>query len=632
MAITQEQFDALVKKLEAFSKKHPGRYRLRVALLAALGYAYLFLVLLGLLALVGLVIFFIVVSHYVNVNIYILKFGVLLAIPAWVIARSLWVVVPPPEGLKLSRHQAPPLFALVDEVTTALQAPKFHNILLNQEFNAAVVQIPRLGIFGWQENYLLLGLPLLQSLSLGQFKAILAHELGHLSGNHSRFAAWIYRIRKTWLQIYERLHQNDQHGAEVLFNRFLNWYWPAFNAYSFTLARMDEYEADRCAAQLAGAHTAAEALINVAVKARFLEDSFWSHIHQQVEHQADPPADVYSSMLTVLRRPLAEDLNQQWLEQALARTTNNADTHPCLTDRLKSLGYSAIQAYTLAQPATLQSSAAEQLLGKALQQFAEQFNRDWKEATSTPWRQRYAYLQETQGKLQALEQNALVKALTGEEIWEQAYYTSELRGQEAALPLLQKVLAIQPDHAEANYTLGQILLQQQDEAGIAYIEKGIAQRIHWVIDGCELVYGFYWQQGQAEEAQKYRDRAEQHYQLLLKAQQERAIVTDQDSFQPHTLTAYALKVLQQQLSNYVQIKEAYLVEKVVTYFPEEHICVLGIVRKKGLIGGGEADQKLVDLLVKNLEFPIQGYVVILNHSASGKLRKKMRQVDRSLIF
>ncbi|MEG4802819.1 M48 family metallopeptidase [Microcoleus sp. ARI1-B5] len=134
---------------------------------------------------------------------------------------------------------------MVDELTTKLQAPRFHNILLNREFNAAVVQVPRLGIFGWQKNYLLLGLPLMQSLSLEQFKAVRAHEVGHLSRNHSRFAGWIYRIRKTWLQIYERLHQSEQHGASILFNSFLEWYWPSFNAYSFILARMDEYEADR---------------------------------------------------------------------------------------------------------------------------------------------------------------------------------------------------------------------------------------------------------------------------------------------------------------------------------------------------------------------------------------------------
>jgi Zn-dependent protease with chaperone function len=630
MTITQKQFDILVSKLEDFSKNHPGSYRLRVALFAALGYAYIFLILIGLLVLIGLIVLFIVFSH--SINAAIIKFAILLIIPAWVILRSLWVTFPPPQGLRLNRHQVPHLFALVDELTTKLQAPRFHNILLNQEFNAAVVQVPRLGIFGWQENYLLLGLPLMQSLSLEQLKAVLAHELGHLSGNHSRFAGWIYRLRKTWMQIYERLHESDHHGASVLFNRFIDWYWPSFNAYSFVLARIDEYEADRCAAQLAGASNTAEALINVEVKARFLENSFWSDIQKQVEHQPDPPEKAYSSMLTVLHNPIAEEQSNKWVEQALAKKTSNTDTHPCLADRLKSLGYSIAQLQTLPQPATIQTSAAEHLLGNNLHQFVTQFDLDWQQAASTPWRQRYAYLQETKGKLQALEQKAQIQTLSEQEAWEQICYTLELLGSEAGLPLLDDFLNKQPDHAEANYILGQILLNQADSTGISYIEKAIAQRIDWVIDGCNLISNFFLQQGQTAEANKYGERAEEHYQLLLKAQQERANASHRDSFKPHTLKASEVSELKQQLIPYSEIKEAYLVEKVVSYFPEERFCILGIIRKTSLLESENVSQMLADLLATNLNFPTQAYIIVLNHSSLNKLKKKIRKIDQSLIF
>jgi Zn-dependent protease with chaperone function len=630
MTITQEQFDALIGKLEVFSQQQPGSYRLRVGLFALLGYAYIFLVLAGLLALVGLIVSFIVFSRRVNSGV--IKLCILLLIPVWLIARSLWVKFPPPQGLKLSRHQAPQLFALVNELTTKLQAPKFHTILLNQEFNAAVVQVPRLGIFGWQENYLLLGLPLMQALSLEQFKAVLAHELGHLSSNHSRFAAWIYRIRKTWMQIYERFHQSNQQGASVLFNRFLDWYWPSFNAYSFVLARMNEYEADRCSAELAGAHNAVEALMNVEIKARFLESSFWTEIQKQVEYRADPPENVYSSMLTVLQSPIVEEKSNQCLEQAFAQKTNNADTHPCLTDRLKSLGYSVAEAQTLLQSEATQSTAAEQLFGETLEQFAMQFNQDWKEIATTPWRQRYAYLQGTKSNLQALEEKVQTQTLTVKEAWERAYYTLELQGDDAALPLLQDILAKEPDHTEANYTLGQILLHKRDAAGIPCIEKAIAQRADWVINGCEFIYNFLCQTDQTEAAQKYRERAEHHHQLLLKAQQERASVSQDDPFKPHSLEASQVNQLKQQVAAYPQIQAAYLVEKVVQYFPDQRLCVLGIVRKTSFINDKNASQELLDVLATNVQLPIHGHIVILNHRSFRNLKKEIGQIDRSLIF
>lgn len=477
------------------------------------------------------------------------------------------------------------------------------------------------------------------ALSLEQFKAVLAHELGHLSGNHTRFSAWIYRIRKTWMQIYDKFHQTNEDTesgwvsvTSVVFKLFLNWYWPAFNAYSFILARMNEYEADRCSAQLTSAQNAAETLINVEIKGHFINSDFWPTFYKQVEHEPKPPGNAYSSMLTVLKRPIDEEQTNQWLEQALVQETNYADTHPCLTDRLKSLGYLTTKSKVLPQPATAQISAAEYLLGNSLHQFSQQFDQDWQIAEETPWRHRYAYLKETKGKLQALGKKAQVQTLNQQEAWERAYYTLELQGTEAALPFLQDLLKIEPNHARANYLIGELFLSQDNESGIAYIEKAIAQRTDWVIEGCDLVSGFFGRQAKTQEAQEYRKRAEQHYQLLLKAQQERADVSKSDSFKSHTLKESEVNELKQHLASYPQIKEAYLVEKVVKYFPEKRFCILGIVRKRDLIESVNVNQELIDLLAENFEFPTEGQIIVLNHSHYGKVRKKMTQIARSLIF
>ncbi|MBD2154310.1 M48 family metallopeptidase [Leptolyngbya sp. FACHB-16] len=629
MAVTQEQFDALVKKLETFSRKHPGSYRLRVALFAALGYGYLFLVLAGLLALVGLIILFIVHSQRVHAGT--VKLIAFLLVPAWMIVQSLFIKFHPPQGLMLNRRQAPQLFALIDELTTKLKAPRFHKVLLDQRFNAAVAQVPRLGILGWHENYLMLGLPLMQSLSVEQFKAVLAHELGHLSGNHSRFGGWIYRIRATWMQIYNRLRQNEGR-ASVLFDKFIDWYWPSFNAYSFTLARANEYDADRCAAELVGANHLAEALVSIEIKARFLETSFWSNIHQQGRSQANPPSNVYSSMFTVLREPIVGETSEQWVEQALAQKTNNADTHPCLADRLQSLGYPIQSSKQLPQLPPVRTTAAEKLLGNELQQFVAQFSRDWKDEVSTSWRQRYAYFQEVESKLKTLEQKATEQPLTEQDAWERAFYTLELQGEDAAVPRLQDLLEMHPNHAAGNYTLGQILLSRADQSGIACIEVAIAQRKDWLIDGCELIYHFLHRQGKIQEADKYRDQAEQHYQTVLKAQQERARVTARDTIKPPMLEASQLNDLKQRIATFKQVKEAYLFEKEMKYFPEDRFFILGVIRKRQLIESEVAPQQLMDDLANNLHASIPLSIIFLDHPDNGQLKKKVKQLQQSLIF
>ena len=90
-----------------------------------------------------------------------------------------------------------------------------------------------------------------------EFRAVLAHELGHLSRHHARFGNWIYRIRQTWDRLLAIL-ANEGSLATKPFAKFLGWYAPYFNAYSFVLARANEYEADAASMRIAGARIGGE--------------------------------------------------------------------------------------------------------------------------------------------------------------------------------------------------------------------------------------------------------------------------------------------------------------------------------------------------------------------------------------
>jgi Zn-dependent protease with chaperone function len=627
MTMTGEQFDALVKQLEDYAQRQPANYKLRLRLLALLGYAYIFLVIVGLLAVLALLVLIVIYSH--RVNALLIKLGILILVPVFIILRSLWVHFPPPKGLELDRKKVPRLFDLINELTKALQSPSFHHVLLTSEFNAAVVQIPRLGLLGWQQNYLLIGLPLLQALSPQQFRAVLAHELGHLSGNHSRFAGWIYRVRKTWGQILERLHQSEHSAAAILMTRFLDWYAPYFQAYSFVLARADEYEADRCAAKLAGTQHTAEALLNIAVKSYVLEESFWTKVYKQADNQPDPPQSPYKALAKALTSQGEPENEKKWLEQALSVKTNNADTHPCLSDRLKAIGYSPKQLPSL--PPKVKLSAAQQFLGTAAAQLTQELDTQWRTAVNYQWRERYTYAQKARQELKALEEKASSQSLTVEEAWNRAQWTMELRGNQEAIPLLRSVLAMQSDHVSANYLLGQILIEQEDVAGIEYLEKAMAKAPDIVLSGCQLMYSFLQKQGRESEAAQYRQRAEQHYDQLLLAEQERSGVSASDRFEPHGLPAEVETQFRQQLARYPQIKEAYLVRKVVQYFPEKPFYVLGIIRRRAFFEWEGEDQKLINRLVTELKFPGQAWILLL-HGVNQPLVKVLRHMAIAPIY
>lgn len=658
MAMTHEQFAALVRRLEEYARREPGGYRLRVGLLAALGYVYLFVVLALVVALIGLLVLLMVSTSHGSYLIG--KAGWVLVTLAAIIVRALWVRFPPPEGLELTRAEAPQLFQLVDELTASLQAPRFHHVLLTTDFNAAVVRVPRLGIFGWQRNHLALGLPLMQALSPDQLRAVLAHELGHLSGNHGRFGGWIYRVRKTWAQLIERLEQ-ERHPGTAVFEWFLNWYVPFFNAYSFVLARADEYVADRCSAELAGAQNAAEPLIHVQIKGKFLESSFWPGVLKQADQQAEPPAAVFGPMSHALRSGLPAGEAARWLDQALTEKTDVDDTHPSLTDRLSALGYLPVAGggrhpslsdrllalgYRPAparaddrteQPTDLPppvgETAARHFLADAAESVTARLEREWREHVAPGWRQRYEYARQAQQGLHELEAKARSGTLTEEEAFNRARWTAEFRGNEAAVPLFQEFLDSHPDHAPAHFALGQILLKQNETAGITHIERAMEADLEAVLPGCQVVYAYLNQQGRAEEAERYRKRAEQHYELLVRAQQERATVSAGDRFEPHPLSAEAVEELRRQLSRYPQVGAALLVRKAVSCFPEKPLYVLGIVPHRPWYKphSETSDHQLAQRLAAELQAPGQTRIIVFNRHTAG-LKKLLRKAPGAEIY
>jgi Zn-dependent protease with chaperone function len=214
---------------------------LRVQAWAWLGYGFIVLLLLGTVAsMVGILSLLVFTTAFAL----ILKVGAALGYFAWKIIRSLWVRFDEPTGRLLTPTEAAPLFALLAQQAHDMQAPAVHRVLLTSEFNAAIVQLPRLGVLGWPRNYLMVGLPLLQAMTADQAAAVVAHELGHLRGGHGRCGAGVYRVSQSWAQLLAQLERND---SGTWLRRFTNWYVPQFNAWSHPLRRTAEFEADAAA-------------------------------------------------------------------------------------------------------------------------------------------------------------------------------------------------------------------------------------------------------------------------------------------------------------------------------------------------------------------------------------------------
>ncbi len=323
---SEADFGAVVGRLERYATAKPNAYRLRVLGMVAVGYGFIGLLMAAvpLLVVAGVVI----IRYWHSSALAVVK---LVMIPELVggysLARAVWVRAPRPMGIEVSRADAPELFATLDSIRARLQGPSIAHVLVVDDFNCAVVQHGRLGVFGWMENYLIIGLPFAMALGVDDLRSVLAHEYGHLSGRHGHFGSWVYRLRRTWSTLQASAAQGASLGSRVL-RRFADWYAPHFNAYTFVLARRNEYQADQLSASVVGAHDAGRALVRSEACGYELARDFWPRFRRGARDTATPPQLPYSMMRAYLMQPSSAASAETTMATIMGQVTGYADTHP----------------------------------------------------------------------------------------------------------------------------------------------------------------------------------------------------------------------------------------------------------------------------------------------------------------
>lgn len=634
-----EQYTSLIEKLEIYAKENPKGYEIRVAALAALGYLY-FLGLLGaflifpVFALLALFFFPKIIFIFIKFAgklIWLVLIGLAsVAGLIWSFIKSLFYKIPNPEGYEINREAVPKLFEMVDKICGFLKSPRPQHILLTQDFNAAVITLPRFGLLG-KRVFLIIGLPLMQAVSTKQFEAIIAHELGHISKKHNSYATWIYRLHETWGRFLQS-QEAEGHKLSFLYEKFLNWYFPYFRAYSFVLCRRHEREADEFAVQLIGSKALGESLINLEVKSRKLSQSFWKDVLNEAGREKAPPKEIFTRMALAFRETnKSQDLMN--LSKALAINTDYGDSHPSLSERLKTIGYWKNSDLPVL-PEEVKETASELLLGDYEQKIAVVFNQEWEERVKEEWRERHEYLLESAKKITELNEKAKKEALSADELYEKAGFTSEVYGEKESLVLLRELVELYPEHANAQFAIGMVLLNEDDEKGIEAIKKAMNLDRTLKISGCETIYYYLRGKGRDEEAKNYVLTIEEEEQILGLANNERENIQPTDEFDSHGLSPLMVDNICNKLKNYDEIQAMYLTRKVVRYYTEVPFYVLFLeTKKKGWFGNGNVlkSEELLKIAVEGVsEFGIHYFVILEKNFAD--LKPRLERIENAKIY
>jgi Zn-dependent protease with chaperone function len=613
-------YDALVTRLTEYARLHPRMYRARVAGLAVLGYAYLFAAILLLAAVIAGAVWMIL--HNFGAFI-VLKVALPFMVLAWMIGKSLWVRFVPPDGLEITRAEAPELFAEIDRVRTAMRAPRVHRVLITDEYNAGVNQHPRLGILGWYRVYLALGLPLMGSMPLDEFRAVLAHEFGHVSRAHGRFGAWIVRVRWTWLRLMAEM-EHKNHWAQALFSRFFNGYAPYFEAYSAVLSRVNEYEADRMAQGVSGG-AAGPSFCRMEITARWLQRSFWPDVFAGTLHELSPPAHVHVHLLDGVRAAHEHPSAREWLAEGLRQPTRVTDSHPATRERLDALGLPP------AMPHPFDRSAAQALLGARVEPLAHRLTHAWRKSVEGYWLDQHRGAKQIAARLEALAEKEAAGALTPQETGERVWLTAELHGDMVAVPMARALLDAEHEDASIHLLLGRALAAENDEAALPHLERAITLDHELTTPACAAAAALMERLGRDEDARPYVDRITAYHTMLHHAQRERSHLTlsPRDRFLPHGLNEEQLAGLRQALTR-PGVKAAYVVRKEMAHFPEQPCYVVALALETRLGLPGDTQRQLNRVMA---EIALPGTRIILAlESAQRRFARPIRAVDGSEVY
>ncbi|MDP9798693.1 Zn-dependent protease with chaperone function [Catenuloplanes nepalensis] len=263
------------------------------------------------------------------------RFGLFVfGVTVWAVGYGTWKAVRAqsgdPNGIPLSREQAPYLWATVDELAQAVGTRAPDEIFLVPEVNAAVSEKSRLmGLIGGRRT-MLIGMPLLQTFTVAQLRSVLAHELGHFSGSHTRLAAVSYRGRMAMGRTIEHL------GAGNLIGYVYRGYGRLFLLVDNAVSRRQELEADLSSVRVAGRAAAASALEEVRVLDAAFNFYLGRYVGPGLEAGAAPD-DLFAGFRELLTARAEEIAALRAAATGIEEQQSRWDSHPPIGARVAAI-------------------------------------------------------------------------------------------------------------------------------------------------------------------------------------------------------------------------------------------------------------------------------------------------------
>ena len=421
-----------------------------------------------------------------------------------------------PTGLGLKPDKAPKLYEMLDELRQIYKHPKIHRVVIHDQFNVEFVMVPRFGLPLITENVLHIGLPVMQALTMPQFKGLIARKLGQYSMVHNKVSHIVYRFRQ-YMALYQLAYSKQSSGQwfYLPFKWFFRLFMPLVNIFTFQAIRKDELEADTYAMEVMNDDDFADTLIRFYVVQLFLDEKFWPKVQEMLSRNPQQPEFLpHSAMGKALRTGLTDSEFAARLDTIMKKDYGWEVALPSLTTRLDNLGYRTLRL----QPPVLES-AAQKLLGASFPAIVKLMDQQWmtklgitpKKSPSKPKEPATSTtpspLNDEQRRFNSLSAAATQRTLSDDELWQLGNLSETLQGKGAALEVYQKLLKRNPAHAKTWFEIGRILLTQQDATGVKALERAMSLDTACTPQASWILAKYYKAQGDESTAKHYIQKA-----------------------------------------------------------------------------------------------------------------------------
>jgi hypothetical protein len=409
-----------------------------------------------------------------------------------------------PSGRTLGKPEAPELFALVEQLRTEFGSPAIGRIVLTPDYELELVRRPR-SIYPFLfENVLVIGLPLLESLSPVYLKVLLARRIGHLAHSYRRPGAWLYHLGFAW-EHHRRTFAHGWGPNHLIMRAFFSWYAPLFRAATRHTARNEELHADGCAMQIINDYDVAEAMSMTAVGKTFFEQRFLRGLLKQASTHPAPPYLPYSGFPRAIRKGLTQDRLTRLLNRAWVENTPPGASAPALRERLEAIGHSAAPV-----PALPGDSAATSLLGDALRSIQKEMDAAWFERHRDRWAERFKRAHQERVRLRTLLRRLSARTLSECDTREcTRLIHSHVEDSDGRTRLYKLILSRHPKDARIGLFIGRYLLSINDADGVQALEDAMRSDDRIRPTACQIIAQFMAGRGKEKYAQIYLRRAQE---------------------------------------------------------------------------------------------------------------------------